>query len=132
MKDVNPVTPHEARFIAAAIAHETQEEAAASLRCHVRTYQRTIARPHVQAALALEATRRLRRMTVVLARHAEAALHSLGRMASGALPATSARVRACIAVAELGTKAIEIEDYGARLDAIEGELARRKSTGELQ
>lgn len=132
MNGQTSLTPREVRIIAAAIAHERQEDAAAAVRVHLRTFQRTLGRPHVQEALAAEAIRRLRRVTVSLARHAEQAVADLGRMATGAIAATSARVRACIAVADLSARAIELEDHGRRLDALEAELATRAPTGGWQ
>jgi hypothetical protein len=119
------LTRSEIRLIAAVLATDGQEAAAKRAGLSVRTAQRYLARAHVQQALAAEAVKRLRAMTTRLARHAEAAVEDLGQMATGSIPATSARVRACVAVWQAGTRAIELEDHEVRLRAIEAAIAKR-------
>jgi hypothetical protein len=128
------LTPRQQRAIVALLTEDSQEAAATAAKVGVRTLRRWQDEPAFAGALTREATRRLRRMTVVLCRHSEEAVRSLGRMADGTLPPNSARVRACIAIAELGARAIELEDHGARLDAIETRLAQlgAKTGGPLQ
>lgn len=109
----------EAAIIAASLAHSKQEDAAKAAGVSLRTFQRTIAREHVRAALAREATRRLRGVVVGLARHAEVAADALGKMAAGEIQPNGARVRACIGVLEYAVRAIEVEDFEARLRELE-------------
>lgn len=118
-----PVTPREARFIAAFLTYRTQEEAAAALRCHVRTYQRTIERPHVQAAIGREAMRRLRRISAGLCRHADRCLDSLGAIGAGDVARPSAaRVSAARTIVELALRVVDV-DHEERLAEVEAAVA---------
>lgn len=113
----------EARVVAAVLAHERQADAAAEARMSLRTLQRILARAHVQTAIAAESVRRLRRMTVALARHAERAAEVLGGMAGGELPPSLPRVAACRAVVEFSLRALELDGVEERLAGIEARLS---------
>jgi hypothetical protein len=109
----------EARAIAARLAHDRLEDGATAAKLSLRTFQRILAKEHVRAALAAEATRRLRSVTVSLARRAERAADCLGQMADGTLPPQGARVRACIGVLEFALRAVETEDLARRIEELE-------------
>jgi hypothetical protein len=122
--------PAEIRAVVAALEHADQGDAARAARLALRTYQRTIARPHVREAITAGAMERLRRITLAVSRHAERAVDLLGEMARGTTPATSPRVRAAVALIEAGQRARATEDQEERLSHIEklvAEMGRRLS-----
>jgi len=120
--------PAEARAASAALEYADQATAAKTAKLSLRTYQRTIARPHVRDAIAAGAVERLRRVTVAVARHAEAAVETLGAFARGEVTATSPRVRACLAIVEAAQRARTAEDQEQRLLQVERQIAHARLT----
>lgn len=115
----HPLTPREMRAVRALLQHPQGEDAAKAAGIGLRTLRRYLARPHVRAALAKEATVRLRATTLALARHAEGAADAVGRMARGEIAADPARVRACAVVIAAATRAIETEELAKRIEELE-------------
>jgi hypothetical protein len=128
MPVLEPLTAREQRIVLAVLSTPTLEAAAAQARQSVRTVQRALAKASVEAELRRQQRALFSTATNILAQAAAEAATVLRTIANDRTAPAPSRVTAARAIQELGARAIEIGDYGARLDAIEGELDRRRPT----
>lgn len=104
------LTSAQLRAIAALLDGAGQDGVATAARRTQRTVRRWLQNAAFQAELATRSRQILSEATLILQQRAVDAATSLGGMASGVLPASSARVGACRAVLELARSSAEIEE----------------------
>jgi vacuolar-type H+-ATPase subunit D/Vma8 len=114
------------RVLAALLAGATRQEAAASAKKSLRTIERYFRSELFRSEIAARSRQILSDATLVLQQRAVDAATSLGGMAAGALPSSSARVAACRAVLELARNSAEVAELQEAVDALATKLEQRK------
>ena len=127
MNATEALTLQESRLVAAIIEDDdaTQEDLGRVIGKTSRYVRKLLSRPHVQEALDRAAKEGLRQAMGLLGRGVGRAARSLLAMATGAAPASAARVMAARAVLDLQLRLTEHLETERRLDDIEAELRRR-------
>jgi len=113
----------DAKIAAALISGRLVREIASDEGVSERQVFRILAKTEVKEELERATSELARTAGLVVRSGARAAAKGLVEMASGSVPASSARTAACLGVLNTAAKMTELEDLGRRLEALERTIA---------
>ncbi|HVU63061.1 MAG TPA: hypothetical protein VHC70_03735, partial [Phycisphaerales bacterium] len=117
--DLDTLTADQERAIVALLGQPTVAKAAESLGIHESTLHRWLREPPFARAYARARREVFRHAVALTQRYASHAVQILMKVAHDPAASHAARVSACATVLRFGRESIELDDLGARMEALE-------------